>query len=68
MKTEMGGEHVGTMVVPEVSPERTCMLGRFPVVLWVGPPLKGICKNRGSSLPTSLTKLRETCVVGTIAA
>ena len=27
------GEHAGTMVDPEVSLERTCMLGRFPVVL-----------------------------------
>ena len=26
------------MVIPEVSPERTCILGRFPVVLWVCPP------------------------------
>ena len=33
------GEHIGTpMVAPEVSPERTCMLGRFPVVLMVCPP------------------------------
>ena len=31
-------EHVGTMVVPEVSPARTCMLGRFPVVLRVCSP------------------------------
>ena len=30
------------MVDPEVSPERTCMLERFLVVLQANPPLKDI--------------------------
>ena len=61
------------MVVPEVSPEQTCMLGRFPDVLRVSPPWTLEDTNitdssRGSSFPISLTKLRETSVVGTISA
>ena len=28
----MCGEHVSTMVVLQVFPERSCMLGKFPVV------------------------------------
>ena len=48
-----------------------CMLGRFPVVLWDRSPEKSIRttgSTRGSSLSTSLTKLRRTSVVGTITA
>ena len=36
-KNHLCGEHAGAMVVPEVSPERTCMLEIFLVVPRVGP-------------------------------
>ena len=49
------------MVDPEVSPEQTCMLGRFPVVLWAKPPLKGHdISIEATPCPHSSTRLLET--------
>ena len=56
------------MVVPEVSPERRCMLEMFPVVLKGLPTLKGIHKTEAAPYSHPSTELREMSVIGTIAA
>ena len=55
------------MVVPEVSPERTYMLGRFPVVLWISPFLKGTDQTEAAPCLHPLTKLRDTSSSGPLA-
>ena len=47
------GEHAVTMVDPEVSPEQTCMLGRFPVCLGPVRPTKDTYRSWRDYFPTS---------------
>ena len=67
------GKHAGTMVDPEVSLERRCMLGRFPVVLWACPPLKDIYQSRREHLAhiprlNSVKRVRQNrCLLSSLA-